>query len=146
MANTTGQWHTLIDCYGRHRRPVARSNWLIWPTPQAPGTGFYSTVAIPRKTDLFPSDSVDNYSSRNNLALCRRACDVDPACVGFAFAAYKACRTWGQAIQSSCWTETGIYREGCRTAWTGNYNYNLYTKTYKNCDGDYVFGEASGSL
>ena len=21
-----GQWHALIDCYGRHRRPVARSN------------------------------------------------------------------------------------------------------------------------
>ena len=21
MANTAGQWHTLIGCYGRHRRP-----------------------------------------------------------------------------------------------------------------------------
>ena len=21
-----GQWHALIDCYGQHRRPVARSN------------------------------------------------------------------------------------------------------------------------
>ena len=26
MANTAGQWHALIGCYGRHRRPVARSN------------------------------------------------------------------------------------------------------------------------
>ena len=33
-----GQWHALIDCYGRHRRPVARSNCLLWPTPQASGT------------------------------------------------------------------------------------------------------------
>ena len=33
-----GQWHALISCYGRHRRPVARSNWLVWPTPQAGGT------------------------------------------------------------------------------------------------------------
>ena len=27
-----GQWHALINCYGRHRRPVTRS------TPQASGT------------------------------------------------------------------------------------------------------------
>ena len=33
-----GQWrHALIDCYGQHRRPVARSNCLSWPTPQAIG-------------------------------------------------------------------------------------------------------------
>ena len=24
----------LIGCYGRLRRPAARSNWLLWPTPQ----------------------------------------------------------------------------------------------------------------
>ena len=35
---TRGQWHALIGCYGRHRRPVARSNWVLWPTPQASGT------------------------------------------------------------------------------------------------------------
>ena len=35
MANTAGQLHALIDCYGQHRKPVARSNWLLWPTPQA---------------------------------------------------------------------------------------------------------------
>ena len=29
MANTTGQWrNALCDCYGRHRRPGALSNWL----------------------------------------------------------------------------------------------------------------------
>ena len=38
MADTAGQWRVLIDCYGRHRRPVARSNWLLWPTSQANGT------------------------------------------------------------------------------------------------------------
>ena len=26
FARTSGQWHALIDCCGRHRRPVARSN------------------------------------------------------------------------------------------------------------------------
>ena len=35
MAGTAGQWYALIGCYGRHRRPVARSNVLLWPTPQA---------------------------------------------------------------------------------------------------------------
>ena len=35
MADTAGQWHALIGCSGQHRRPVARSNWLLWPTPQA---------------------------------------------------------------------------------------------------------------
>ena len=30
-----GQWHALIGCCGQHRRPVARSNWLLRPTPQA---------------------------------------------------------------------------------------------------------------
>ena len=25
-AQTRGQWRALIDCYGRHRRPVARAN------------------------------------------------------------------------------------------------------------------------
>ena len=35
MADTAGQCHALIGCYGRHRRPVARSYWLLWPTPQA---------------------------------------------------------------------------------------------------------------
>ena len=35
MADTAGQWHALVGCYGRHRRPAARSNWLLWPTPQA---------------------------------------------------------------------------------------------------------------
>ena len=37
MADAAGQWHVLIDCYGRHLRRVARSNWLLlllWPTPQ----------------------------------------------------------------------------------------------------------------
>ena len=37
MAATAGQWHALMDClllYGRHRRPVARSNRL--PTAVAP--------------------------------------------------------------------------------------------------------------
>ena len=28
----------LIGWYGQHRRPVARSNWLLWPTPQASST------------------------------------------------------------------------------------------------------------
>ena len=35
MPNTAGQWRAPIGWYGQHRRPVARSNWLIWPTPQA---------------------------------------------------------------------------------------------------------------
>ena len=30
----SGQWHALTGCYGQHCRPVARSNWLLWPTPQ----------------------------------------------------------------------------------------------------------------
>ena len=30
MADTAGQWHALIDCYGRHRKLVARSNWLYY--------------------------------------------------------------------------------------------------------------------
>ena len=35
MANTTGQLHALTGyLYGQHRKPVARSNWLSWPTPQ----------------------------------------------------------------------------------------------------------------
>ena len=35
MADTAGQCTiALIGCYGQHRRPVARSNWLLWPTPQ----------------------------------------------------------------------------------------------------------------
>ena len=25
----------MTGMYGRHRRSVARSNWLLWPTPQA---------------------------------------------------------------------------------------------------------------
>ena len=33
-----GQWHALTCCYGQHRGPVARSNRLLWPTPQASGT------------------------------------------------------------------------------------------------------------
>ena len=36
MANTAGLWHALIVCYGQHRRPLARSHWLLWSTPQAP--------------------------------------------------------------------------------------------------------------
>ena len=35
MADTAGQWHALIDLYGRRRRPVVRSKLLLWPTPQA---------------------------------------------------------------------------------------------------------------
>ena len=36
MADTAGQWHALIVDYGRHRRDSGpRSNWLLWPTPQA---------------------------------------------------------------------------------------------------------------
>ena len=35
MAGTADRRHALVDCYGRHRRTVARSNWLLWPTPQA---------------------------------------------------------------------------------------------------------------
>ena len=38
MAGTAGQWHALFGCYGRHRRPVARSFWLLWPAPQASDT------------------------------------------------------------------------------------------------------------
>ena len=34
MANTAGRRHALSNCYGQHRRPVARSHWLLWPTPQ----------------------------------------------------------------------------------------------------------------
>ena len=35
----SGASGTLISgCYGQHRRPVARSNWLLWPTPQGRGT------------------------------------------------------------------------------------------------------------
>ena len=40
LSPSHGQWHALIGCYGRHRRPVARSNWLLWPAPQASGTRF----------------------------------------------------------------------------------------------------------
>ena len=35
MASTVGQRHALIGCYGQHSGPVARSNRLLWPTPQA---------------------------------------------------------------------------------------------------------------
>ena len=35
MADAAGQWHALSCCYGRHRRPVARSNLLLWPKLQA---------------------------------------------------------------------------------------------------------------
>ena len=38
MADTAGQCHALIGWYGRHRRPVARSDWLLWPAPLASGT------------------------------------------------------------------------------------------------------------
>ena len=37
-ADTAGQWHALVCCSGRHRRPVARSSLLLWSTPQASGT------------------------------------------------------------------------------------------------------------
>ena len=30
MANTAGQCHALTGCYGQHRRPAARSNWLFY--------------------------------------------------------------------------------------------------------------------
>ena len=30
-----GPRHALIACYGRHHRPATRSNWRLWPTPQA---------------------------------------------------------------------------------------------------------------
>ena len=30
--------HALSGCCGQHRRPVARSKWLLWPTSQACGT------------------------------------------------------------------------------------------------------------
>ena len=33
-----GKWHALIDCYGQYRRPVARSDLLLWPAPRASGT------------------------------------------------------------------------------------------------------------
>ena len=33
------QWHALIDCYGQHRRPVARSSWLLWLWPTAQASG-----------------------------------------------------------------------------------------------------------
>ena len=29
MTNTAGQWHALIDGYGQHHRPVARSNVTV---------------------------------------------------------------------------------------------------------------------
>ena len=32
-ANTAGQGHALTDCYGQHRRTVARTNLILWPTP-----------------------------------------------------------------------------------------------------------------
>ena len=47
MADTAGQWHALIDCYGRHRRQVARSNFLLWPTPQARDAGTAKAVSAP---------------------------------------------------------------------------------------------------
>ena len=34
VADTAGQWHALNHCYGQPRRPVARSDCLLWPTPQ----------------------------------------------------------------------------------------------------------------
>ena len=43
MADTAGQWHVLSgccvqhpDCYGQHRRPVARSKWLLYAIPHSP--------------------------------------------------------------------------------------------------------------
>ena len=33
-----GQWYALIVCYAPPHRPVARSNRLLWPPPQASGT------------------------------------------------------------------------------------------------------------
>ena len=35
MADNAGQWHAPIDCYAQNRRAEARSNWLLWPKPQA---------------------------------------------------------------------------------------------------------------
>ena len=43
-AKQTAAWQASVTvaligcCYGRHRRPVARSNWLLWPTQQAKTT------------------------------------------------------------------------------------------------------------
>ena len=28
MANTTDQWHALIDCYGQHRRPAGAAKGI----------------------------------------------------------------------------------------------------------------------
>ena len=38
MANTAGQWHTLMIGYGQHRRPVARSNRLLSGQHRRPTT------------------------------------------------------------------------------------------------------------
>ena len=35
MTNTARQWRALSACIGQHRRSVARSKCLHWPTPQA---------------------------------------------------------------------------------------------------------------
>ena len=32
QASALLQWNALIECYGRHRRPVERSNGVLWPT------------------------------------------------------------------------------------------------------------------
>ena len=41
ICDDEGQWQALIAFYGQHRSPVspvARSKWLLWPTPQVSGT------------------------------------------------------------------------------------------------------------
>ena len=30
-AASQATWHALVGCYGRHRRSLARSSWLLWP-------------------------------------------------------------------------------------------------------------------
>ena len=36
--DTPGQWHAIIDWYGRQHRASRSSNAQLWPTPQASGT------------------------------------------------------------------------------------------------------------
>ena len=73
MANTAGQWHALTGCYGQHRRRVARSNWLLWPTPQASST---FSLAVMANTEGHVQQLVQRAADQQKSNLYRRAAMV----------------------------------------------------------------------
>ena len=52
MANTAVQWQALIACYGQHRKPVPRSNCLLWATPQEDGSSAHLARRFAKEAGL----------------------------------------------------------------------------------------------